>query len=416
MFRLTLLASSDGQYLAASLSTHVIKVYQRGEGGSISALLELTGHGGPVTDVTFPLPEEPHLVTSSSEDGTVRLWDCRAASAGGREAQRYTAHFAKSFATAALGGGGDHLVCGGCKEQIVFWDRRAGGGLEVFEDSHSEDVTRLRFQPGRRHRLFTASVDGLACAFDCGGNPSDLSDEDGLLAVMTAGAAIVEMGFCARPGLGGGRGAGGPSGGGGGGGEADVLWVLTGNEELWMFDAAGNLETLGDLLAHVPETREAAARAAAVAGIPTRAVPGGAREEDGGDDDDMVCGLSHRVDYLVTCFSDCAAGTVLVAAGTQDGTVGVFPVVPGSDPAEPTAASLGAPVVRFSACAPHTRAPRRRRTRLNSPEPACTRLSPSEPATPALTPAPDRLTRGVVRCAVATPGTVGATQTPGQSL
>jgi hypothetical protein len=307
----------------------VVKVYQRGEGeraGSVGALLELAGHGGAVTDVTFPLPEEPHLVTSSSEDGTVRLWDCRAAE-GAREVQRYTAHFAKTFATAALGGGGDHLVCGACKEQIVFWDRRAGTGLHVFEDSHSEDVTRLRFQPGRRNRLFTASVDGLACVFDCGGNPSDINDEDGLLAVMSTGTAIVEMGFCGGP---------------GGGGDADVLWVLTGNEDAWLFDAAENGETLGDTLAHVLDTRGAAARAAAAAGVPTRAVPGSMPE------DHEVCGLSHQVDYLIACFSDGGAagqpghGRVLVAAGTQHGTVGVFPVVPGPDP---TSASLGAPVV-----------------------------------------------------------------------
>ena len=48
-------------------------------------------------------PEEPHLVTSSSQDGTVRLWDCRAPE-GSREVQRYTAHFAKTFATATLVG------------------------------------------------------------------------------------------------------------------------------------------------------------------------------------------------------------------------------------------------------------------------------------------------------------------------
>ena len=72
----------------------------------------------------------------------------------------------------------------------------AATGLEVFEESHSEDVTRIRFQPSRRNRLFTASVDGLVCAFDCGGNPADINDEDGLLTVMHTGAAVVEIGFC----------------------------------------------------------------------------------------------------------------------------------------------------------------------------------------------------------------------------
>ena len=337
---MALAPSSDGKYLAATLSTHVVKVYQRGEAdraGSVGALLELTGHGAKVTDVTFPLPSEPHLVLSSSEDGTVRLWDCRAAE-GSREVQRYTAGFAKSYATAALGGGQDHLVCGGCNEQIVFWDRRMGNGLEVFEDSHSEEVTRLRFQTGSRNRLFTASVDGLACAFDLGGCPADINDEDGLLTVMATETAIVEMGFCSR---------GSGSGGGGRGGDddgsaADVLWVLTGNEEVFLYDASADVEKLGDLLAHIPDTRGAATNAAARAGLPKRPVPGSA------PDDNELCGLSHRVDYLISCFSG-PGGSVgvgpMIAAGTQTGTVGVFPVVPGPDPVNrPTTASLGPPI------------------------------------------------------------------------
>lgn len=302
--------SADGVYLAASLSTHAIKVWHRGD-GTLGACVDLTGHGGPVTDVSFPLPHEPWAILSSSEDGTTRLWDCRA-SGKAQEAQRYHAHFAKSHATAALGGGNDHLVAAGCQEKIIFWDRRAANGLEVFEDSHSEDVTRVRFQPSRRNRLFTASVDGLACAFDCGGNPADINDEAGLMAVMATETAIVEVGFC---------------GAGAGAGEDDAFWVLTGNEECFVFDAGASAETLGDLTAHIPDTRAAACAAAAAAG----------------------CGaLAEKVDYLVSCFSSpsAAGGAPLVVAGTQAGALGVFPVV--RDRLElPGRTTLGAPLATF---------------------------------------------------------------------
>ena len=303
-------ATYGGVYLAASLSTHAIKVWHRGD-GTLGACVDLTGHGGPVTDVSFPLPHEPWAILSSSEDGTTRLWDCRA-SGKAQEAQRYHAHFAKSHATAALGGGNDHLVAAGCQEKIIFWDRRAANGLEVFEDSHSEDVTRVRFQPSRRNRLFTASVDGLACAFDCGGNPADINDEAGLMAVMATETAIVEMGFC---------------GAGAGAGEDDAFWVLTGNEECFVFDAGANAETLGDLTAHVPDTREAARAAAAAAGC---------------------VALAEKVDYLVSCFSSpsAAGGAPLVVAGTQAGALGVFPVA--REHIElPGRATLGAPLATF---------------------------------------------------------------------
>lgn len=300
--------SSDGKYLATSLSTQAVKVYQRTEDGGIAALVELTGHGAAVTDVTIPLPHEPCTVCSSSLDGTVRLWDCRAAE-GQREVMKFVAGFAKEFASATLGGGNDHLVVGAQNEQVVFWDRRVGTGLEVFEDSHSEDVTRVRFQPGRRNRLFTAGVDGLACAFDVGGCPADINDEDGLLTVMHTGCAIVELGFVS------------------GAEDDDVLWLLTGNEDAWFYNAGDDADTIGNTLAYIPDTRGAAQRSSFAAGI-------------------HAGGLSQQVDYLVGCFSRKEPGggsTVMVAAGTQGGAVGVYPVVASTDPAS-SPAVLGAPI------------------------------------------------------------------------
>ena len=280
--------SADGAYLAASLSTHVVKVYQRGSDGSLGALAELTGHGAPVTDVSFPLPHEPWGALTSSDDGTTRYWDVRAPPQS-RETSRYVAHFAKSHATATLGGGNDHLVAAGADAQIVFWDRRAATGLGVFEESHSEDVTRIRFQPSRRNRLFTASVDGLVCAFDCGGNPADINDEDGLLTVMHTGAAVVEIGFCGR---------------GGDSRDDDALWLLTGNEDAWFFDVGGDENTLGDQLAYVPDTRGKATAAAAAAGV-------------------AAGGLSESVDYLVRCFS--APGGPARRGGHADWDAGGVP-------------------------------------------------------------------------------------------
>ena len=184
-----------------------------------------------------------------------------------------------------------------------------------------------------------------------GGNPADINDDDGLLTVMTTETAIVEMGFCSR----GGAGAGGASAvrDGSNATDADVLWVLTGNEEAWLFDASPfSIENVGNLLAHVPDTRCAAKNAAASAGLPTRRVPGSGAATDRDrptEDDDEICGLSHRVDYLISCFSGGGvASGPMIAVGTQTGTVGVFPVAPGPDPVNrPTLASLGHPVAVF---------------------------------------------------------------------
>ena len=69
---LGLAQSADGVYLAASLSTHAVKVWHRGD-GTLGACVDLTGHGGPVTDVSFPLPHEPWAVLSSSELSLIHI-------------------------------------------------------------------------------------------------------------------------------------------------------------------------------------------------------------------------------------------------------------------------------------------------------------------------------------------------------
>ena len=78
--------------------------------------------------------------------------------------------------------------------------RQGGGGgggketmmIKQFEDAHSETVTKLRFHPEKRHILQTSSVDGLTCTFNL---LNEIDDENSLVSIGTANAAINEFGF-----------------------------------------------------------------------------------------------------------------------------------------------------------------------------------------------------------------------------
>ncbi|ODM96650.1 WD repeat-containing protein 89 [Orchesella cincta] len=132
----------------------------------------------------------PFTFFSSSTDGTIRLWDVR------EEARKPSQKFALDEASEAantkdkpkkkpilqfdvsssdqLLGAGTELV----KEDsyLLFWDVRSGKSLGAYWESHSDDVTAVRFHPHQNHCLATGSTDGLLNVF----NLLETAEEDAL--------------------------------------------------------------------------------------------------------------------------------------------------------------------------------------------------------------------------------------------
>lgn len=73
--------AADVGTVAAALSNDVIKLYHH-HVADLQPISSLQGHSDRITDVHLPLPS---LVLSSSDDGTVRVWDSRS----GTEAEKY---------------------------------------------------------------------------------------------------------------------------------------------------------------------------------------------------------------------------------------------------------------------------------------------------------------------------------------
>ncbi|GMP87706.1 hypothetical protein CsSME_00039968 [Camellia sinensis var. sinensis] len=55
-----------------------------------------------------------------------------------------------------------------------------------------DDVTQVHFVPDHQNKLVSASVDGLMCIFDTGGN---INDDDHLESVINVGTSIGKVGF-----------------------------------------------------------------------------------------------------------------------------------------------------------------------------------------------------------------------------
>jgi len=120
------------------------------------------------------------------------------------------------------------MLVAGAKENIHFWDIRrvasVSAPLVTFSESHTGDVTKVRFHPQVPNKLFSGSIDGLICLFDT----TQPSEDDALLSVMPVDQAVATFGFF------------GPT-------EADVYALSTDQRlSLWNIDACEEIGKLDD--------------------------------------------------------------------------------------------------------------------------------------------------------------------------
>jgi len=194
-------------------------------------------HTAAITDLTH----SSSYIVSSSQDGYVKLFDLR--THGGSPALQMLLPKKEQALTATLGYGGTLAAVGGSKGTIHFYDLRnattTGGGaaagavaepLGSYVDAHTDEVTRVRFQPNSHDPstttplLVSASEDGLVCVHDT----SQPSEEMALKSVLNVQSPLREVGFF------------GPS--------MEGVYCLTGSETIsvWHHESAQPLFQFGD--------------------------------------------------------------------------------------------------------------------------------------------------------------------------
>ncbi|XP_038585786.1 WD repeat-containing protein 89-like [Micropterus salmoides] len=169
--------------LAVSCSNFTVHLHNK---DTLNLLGEYRGHRGPLCGVVFS-HTSPDLLYSGSADGTVRGWDVRRP--GSEAAQLFKSDPSHGYCSVDLSCS-DSLLCAGTEQVndedsfLVFWDvRKPGGGLlGVYSESHSDDITQVRFHPRDKDRLASSSTDGLVNVFDL----SRGAEEDALLATCNS--------------------------------------------------------------------------------------------------------------------------------------------------------------------------------------------------------------------------------------
>lgn len=205
----------------------------------------------PQGDGHAAVQHAPFMIGSSGYDGTVKLFDIRTGTGSKGHPTQPSIQInlpRKDPATSiSFGYGGALAAVGGAKGCIYFYDLRQGGGggganggngtqvsnqhqpLGTYANSHTDEVTKLRFQPGSEggydttSLLLSGSEDGLACIFDT----SQPSEEKALKSVMNVSSPLRQVGFF------------GPA--------LEGVYCLTGSESIsvWHHDSAQRIYDFG---------------------------------------------------------------------------------------------------------------------------------------------------------------------------
>ncbi len=164
-------ASSGSDVLAVCCSNHSVHLHNR---ETLRLVGDFQGHTAPVCGVRFS-HLSPHLLFTGSADGTLRRWDVRRPGSDATQVFRSdSTHSYCSFDVSCS----DRVLCAGTEQVgedsfLVFWDARMvqGGGemrglLGVYSESHSDDITTVKFHPRQADRLASGATDGLVNMFN----------------------------------------------------------------------------------------------------------------------------------------------------------------------------------------------------------------------------------------------------------
>lgn len=161
-----------GPLVAVSCSNRALRLHQC---ETLALQGEFKGHTGTLCGVRFG-HASPDTLYSGSADGTLRCWDARRP---GSEATRvFRSEPGHAFCSMDISSN-DVVLCAGTEQVgedsfLVFWDARMATGasgkqqglLGVYSESHSDDITTVRFHPRQADRLASGGTDGLVNVFE----------------------------------------------------------------------------------------------------------------------------------------------------------------------------------------------------------------------------------------------------------
>lgn len=201
-------------WVACALSNGDIQTYDQAK----LHALQTYHHDALITDLVCDV-SNPHALIASAADGTVTIYDIRQAHTPARQLK--LPRIGEEALSVSIGFDGAIAAVGSNKAKIHFFDVRGGGGvLGTYNQTHTNEITRVRFQtissPGNTMIttspiLLSAAEDGLACVYDT----SQATEEAAIQNVLVVQSPVREIGFF--------------------GPQSEGIYCLTGSESLQLY-------------------------------------------------------------------------------------------------------------------------------------------------------------------------------------
>jgi WD40 repeat protein len=173
-------SSSDAK-LACSCSDNTIHVLSSEQ---LETELVLTAHADAISSVEFSA-QNPSQLYSAGCDNKVLFWDLRTGVAPVHQI------LLEDEISAMTVGMDDSLLACSIENTLFFYDLRNLGKLGTYGDCHTDDITRIRFDPCHPSVLATAGEDGLVCVYDT----SVSAQDEAILSILNTDCAVREFGF-----------------------------------------------------------------------------------------------------------------------------------------------------------------------------------------------------------------------------
>ena len=176
----------SGPQLACLCSDQVIKLYDQDSLKFVREISRPHGSGkrSDTNEIGFFKQAESAMLFSCGDDGCLKCWDLRVASQV-KPAICFDYSADPRAFLCADSSSQDAILGAGTSKSIddsfvYLFDVRFGKTyLHKLRESHSDDVTQLKFDPCKESRFCSASVDGLVCLYDLNQPLEEQKDQSG---------------------------------------------------------------------------------------------------------------------------------------------------------------------------------------------------------------------------------------------
>lgn len=213
---------NDNKKLGCLSSDQIINVYDQSNLKLISQIKNLNQEASNninINEIGF-FKQTDNMMFSCSDNGKLKCWDLRNHSLEQQTESGETICFSstsddkREFLCADINSS-DNLLSVGTNKTIddaliyIFDIRFNSKYLQKFSESHSNDVTQLKFDPNKPSKFSSSSLDGLVCLYDLDQEPdvlpksagnsddsdSEEEDPDFMEQVFNADSSIHKLGY-----------------------------------------------------------------------------------------------------------------------------------------------------------------------------------------------------------------------------